>query len=578
MAVASTRDVRTGAGREPRARDFVRLKLRLLRNGFRGQAWRVVAFVVGLGFGLFLGGVAFLGLVVTGAASRDVGYVAAAFAGTAVVAGWILVPLLFFGVDETLDPARFALLPIGRMTLARGMLAAAFVGVPAVATLFATAGLVVAAAIRFGWSAAGVSLLGIVAGLVLGVVASRAVTSAFAALLRSRRVRDLAAVVIALLASSIGPLQWLITAAIQRGNVAQALRGRGHPRLDSVGRAVRIAVRRRGGAAGRGRCPARAHRGSDRAAVVVVVPDDRVGDAGCHVRRCHFPSRGVSPRGVPSRGADGVAGGAVASLIPRPMRRIAGTGVFGAILARESRFWWRDPRRRASLLSILMASAVLPIAVNFAASGSPTEIKAAPALGFSFAVTMSGTMAGMLLANQFSFDGSAFAAHLLTQVPGKVELRARAAAIGMVAVPVQLLVVVVVAILGGSYARLPAGLGLLAASFGVSVAVAAILSVLAPYALPENTNPFAINSGGGSAKGLLAILALLGTLALSTPVVVASALLSDVPLGPWLVGPWVVLAIGLGYGMVAVWLGTYIAGDLLERRGPEVLVAVTPRR
>lgn len=268
----------------------------------------------------------------------------------------------------------------------------------------------------------------------------------------------------------------------------------------------------------------------------------------------------------------------MASLIPRPMRRIAGTGVFGAILARESRFWWRDPRRRASLLSILMASAVLPIAVNFAASGSPTEIKAAPALGFSVAVTMSGTMAGMLLTNQFSFDGSAFAAHLLTHVPGKVELRAKAAAIGMVAIPVQLLVVVVVAILSDSYARLPAGLGLLAASFGVSVAIAAILSVLAPYALPENTNPFAISSGGGSAKGLLAILALLGTLALSAPVVVASALLSDVLLGPWIVGPWVVLATGLGYGMVAVWLGTYIAGDLLERRLPEVLVAVTPRR
>ena len=25
-------------------------------------------------------------------------------------------------------------------------------------------------------------------------------------------------------------------------------------------------------------------------------------------------------------------------------------------------------------------------------------------------------------------------------------------------------------------------------------------------------------------------------------------------------------------------LGTYIAGDILDRRGPEILVAVTPRR
>ena len=64
--------------------------------------------------------------------------------------GWTLVPLLFFGVDETLDPARFALLPIRGGTLARGMLAAAFIGVPALLTLLATSGLVVAAAIRFG--------------------------------------------------------------------------------------------------------------------------------------------------------------------------------------------------------------------------------------------------------------------------------------------------------------------------------------------------------------------------------------------------------------------------------------------
>ncbi len=34
--------------------------------------------------------------------------------GAAVVLSWTLVPLLFFGVDETIDPARFALLPVPR--------------------------------------------------------------------------------------------------------------------------------------------------------------------------------------------------------------------------------------------------------------------------------------------------------------------------------------------------------------------------------------------------------------------------------------------------------------------------------
>lgn len=560
MAVASADDVRVGAGRDPRAWDFVSLKLRLLRNGFRGRAWRIAAFVIGLGVGLIFGGLAFLGFAVSAAAARDVGFVVSAFGGTAVVGGWTLVPLLFFGVDETLDPARFALLPIGRMTLARGMLAAAFVGVPAAATLFATGGLVLAAGIRFGWLAAVVALVGVVAGLVLGVIASRAVTSAFAALLRSRRVRDLAAVIIALLASSIGPLQWLISAAVERGNLAQAVGLADILAWTPLGAPYVLAYD-----VAEGRLSVAAARLAITVAAIGLL-------MWWWSRTIESAMLGATS-GSATKAAKAVrGGGAVASLISRPLRRVAGTGVFGAILARESRFWWRDSRRRASLLSILIASAVVPISLQFAAGGA-ARAAGAPGLGLGLAVTMSGTMGGMLLANQFGFDGNAFAAHLLIEVPGKVELRARAAAIAMVAAPVQLLVIVVVTVLADTLTQLPAVLGLLLASFGASVATAAVVSVLAPYALPENTNPFAINSGGGSAKGLLAIVGMVGTLVLSTPVLVASFLLAGVPLGPW-----IVLAIGLGYGVAAAWLGTFVAGDLLERRRPEVLVAVTPRR
>jgi len=107
--------------------------------------------------------------------------------------------------------------------------------------------------------------------------------------------------------------------------------------------------------------------------------------------------------------------------------------------------------------------------------------------------------------------------------------------------------------------QLPTGLGLLAASFGASVGgFGRVVSVLAPYALPENTNPFAMNSGGGSAKGLFAFLAIIVTLAISTPVVVAAFLLSGLSLGPY-----AVLLIGVAYGSVIAWLGTIIAGGVL---------------
>jgi ABC-2 type transport system permease protein len=549
------------AGRAPRTWDFVRLKLRLMGNGFRGQVWRIVAFIIGLLFGLWISGLAFVGLAASGAASRDVGYVVAAFTGSAILVGWTLVPLLFFGVDETLDPARFALLPLPRFDLARGMLAAAFVGVPALATLLATLGLVVAAGIRFGAAEAAAALAGVVAGLVLGVIASRAVTSAFAALLRSRRVRDLAVVLIAVLASSIAPLQWLVMSTVQRGSIDQALRVSEILGWTPLGAPYVLPFDIADG----------------RWAAAGARMAMTVGAIGLLLwwwsHTIESAMIGVESGGS-ARQLRGGAAGAVTSLMPGWLRGLARPTAFGAILARESRFWWRDPRRRASLVSILMASAVLPIALNFASRatppGGPAAIRVLP---FGFAVTMAGTMGGMLLGNQFAFDGNAFAAHLLGRVPGRLELRARAMALGLVTLPVQVAVVVAVTLITGTSGDVGAGLGMLAAGFGAAIAAASLLSVLAPYPLPENTNPFALNSGGASAKGLLAIVAMIGTLVICTPVVLVSLLLHGMA-----GGHWIVLGIGVVYGSAAAWLGTVLAGDVLDRRGPELLAAVTPRR
>jgi ABC-2 type transport system permease protein len=183
-------------------------------------------------------------------------------------------------------------------------------------------------------------------------------------------------------------------------------------------------------------------------------------------------------------------------------------------------------------------------------------------------VTLCGTLAGMLVANQFAYDGTAYASHLLAQVPGRVQMLARAVAVGIVSLPIQLAVVVAVSVLAHSADQLPAGLGLLATAFGVSVAVAGLMSVLAPYPLPESTNPFALNSGGGGAKGLLALVALVATLVLSGPMLALAYYLS----------PWLILVIGLAYGLLAARLGAIIGGDRLDRRGPELLAAVSPKR
>ena len=157
------------------------------------------------------------------------------------------------------------------------------------------------------------------------------------------------------------------------------------------------------------------------------------------------------------------------------------------------------------------------------------------------------------------FDGTAFVSHLLTRTSGALELRARATAIAVIIVPVQILVVVAVCLVTSAVAYLPVGLGVLGASVGAGLASAALLSVLAPYSLPESQNPFSTNTGSGSMKGLFAFVALLATLVLSLPITLAAVLIPDPAWG------WALLAAGLAYGLGAVRLGTRLAGDILER-------------
>jgi ABC-2 type transport system permease protein len=182
-----------------------------------------------------------------------------------------------------------------------------------------------------------------------------------------------------------------------------------------------------------------------------------------------------------------------------------------------------------------------------------------------------GAVAAVALANQFGYEGSAYAANVVAGVPGRVEVQSRAAGYAVYVVPLLLIIAVTVGIVSGRPGEIPALLGSLAAAFGTGLAVVLPVSVRAAYALPDTTNPFALSSGGGTAKGLLSFGALVGTLLLTIPIQVAAYLLGDA----WL---WIGLPVGLAYGTGAYLLGSRIAGDLLDRRMPELLSAVTPNR
>ena len=85
--------------------------------------------------------------------------------------------------------------------------------------------------------------------------------------------------------------------------------------------------------------------------------------------------------------------------------------------------------------------------------------------------------------------------------------------------------------------------GTLFAAYGSGLAVSLAVSVLGAYSLPETANPFALNSGAGTARSLLAFLAMVASAAAAMPMVVATALLGDVWL---LVSPPIGIAYGIG--------------------------------
>jgi ABC-2 type transport system permease protein len=521
---------------------FVRLKLRLTANGLRGRPVRIVLFVLGVLAAGFFAITGYAAFAVPGVLDDErAAAMVLPLAGATLVFGWLFLPLIFFGVDESLDPARFALLPLRRGTLLTGLFAAALAGLPALSTLVATVGMVDTAARLGGGRAAAAQMLGIVLGLFLCVAVSRAVTSAFATALRSRRSRDLAAILLAVLAALLGPLQLALLAGVQRADwdtVAALARAVGWTPLGAP-YALGVDV-----AAGRGwTVPIKL--------VIVLVT------LAVLLRWWHgtIENAMLGTASAGERRRAGTGRTPVDLLLFRGVPRSR----FGALVAREVRYWRRETRRRAALITFSMAGLFLPVSFAFS-TGSPGVMN-----------VFVGALAALALANQFGYDGSALAANLVAGVPGRVEVQSRAAAHAVFVLPVLVLIAVLVGALDGNPLRIFSTLGLLVAAYGVGIGVILPVSVRAAYPLPDSANPFALSTGSGPAKGLVAMGALVGTVVLTLPLQILALALHDV----WL---WIGLPVGVAYAAAAYLVGCGIAGDLLDRRGPELLVAVTPAR
>jgi ABC-2 type transport system permease protein len=523
---------------------FVRLKLKLTANGLRGKPARIVLFVLGVLAGGLFAVLGYAGLAVPGVlGDEQAAGIVLPLAGGVLVLGWLFLPLLFFGVDESLDPARFALLPLRRRTLIAGLFTAALVGIPALSTLVATLGMVDTAARIGGPVAALTELAGVVLGLLLCVALSRAVTSAFAEALRSRRARDLATILLAVVAALLGPLQLLVLSAAQRADwdtVAYLADALGWTPIGAP-YALGLDV-----AAGRyWAVPVR---------LIIALA------AGAALlwwwgRTLERAMLGTSSTGRGPARADGPARTPVGRLLPRGLPATRS----GALIAREMRYWVRETRRRATLVTLMVAGLFLPISLSIG-DGSPGAL-----------VILIGGLAAMALANQFGMDGNAYAANIVAGVPGRIEIQSRVIAHAIYVVPLFAVDAIVIGAISGRPWTIAGEFGLLLASYGVGLALVLPVSIRAAYPLPESSSPFAMSSGGGMAKGLLTMGVLLGAVIGSLPLQIVAYFLGPV----WW---WIGLPVGAAYGLAAYLISVGGSGDLLDRRMPELLATISQNR
>jgi ABC-2 type transport system permease protein len=172
------------------ARVFVRLKLRLLRNGFSASPGTAVLY--GLGTLLAVGGGVILAVVLasTVGGTEKAGTVLPLVVFAFIWLIWIVGPLLNSSQgDQSIDPSRLEILPLSHSAQVRGLWVAGLVGPAALGTFIGAVG----AAFATGLSAlarVGTVLCAVL--LVLMCVAwSRALAAAFTGALNSRRGRDL---------------------------------------------------------------------------------------------------------------------------------------------------------------------------------------------------------------------------------------------------------------------------------------------------------------------------------------------------------------------------------------------------
>ena len=515
---------------------LVRLKLTLLRNIFRRSRAQAIGAILGI---VYFGALVVLAAIAVATLRSTLpdARLYVPLGGALLVLAWGLLPLLTFGTDPTLDPARFATFAIPYRQLAAGLVLAGLLGLPAIACAIVVAGTLVT------WSvsvlATVVALVSAAAGLLTCVTLSRWVSALASTAMSSRRGRDATAILGLVLVVGLGP--------------GLALAGSTVERFESVMPTVGTVA------------------GWTPVGWIWAAPADvAVGQVSTGLLRLVLGLgvlAGLSvlwQRAVRRQVEDpNVVGGAGES---KGHQGLGLLGRFpdtetGAIAAQIATYWQRDPRYQVGLLMAPITPLFL-LVPSLAAGTDWTVLLMGPLIAF---------LIGWSEHNAVAFESTAFWMHVAAGTRGRADRVARlvpSLVLAAVLVPVYS---VVGAWIGGRFDLLPAIVGVSVALAGVGYGLSCVMSVVMPYPVPKpGESPFTTPPGGQGARLLAQTISSLGTAVLASPVILLALLTwweRD-----WALWPTALSGILLGGGVFA--LGVRVGGRIYDRRAPEVLAGL----
>lgn len=520
---------------------LLRLRLLILKNTLLRNKWQLVAIIFGGLYGLGALAGATAGLIALSFASPSLAQTIVVLAGSTLILGWILIPLLTSGIDQTLDTAKLARFPIPQNTLLTGLTLAGVVGIPGVITLLASL-----ATATTWWRNPLIALVALVCavlGTLTCVVGSRMTVALTATLGANRRFRELTAVLLFVPLILIGPAITGINAATEGASEDVWPRAAAVLSWTPLGAAWAV--------------PGEFALGNPLAALLkLLIAVASLALLAVIWRRSLRGALESPPRAATRTRAAGKIG--LLGMFPATPT--------GAVAARSLTYWIRDPRYTAQLILVPL----LPVILVF--NGTVTDL---PGL-----VLAAGPLVAFLLSlaiyTDVSYDNTAFATHLATGVSGRADRAGRVIALGSFAIPVLVIITVITVVFADALSALPALLGLVLGLILSGMGLSSVTSarIVMPVPLPGDS-PLKAKPGAQASAILSSLLtwAILSALVLPEFVLmIVFALTGDMVWG------WAGLVVGVGLGGVVTVLGIRIGGRMLDRTGPDLLARLVRQK